>query len=597
MAIDQNIYPLSSTEPVSSTNGYPQLNGDVWSLTKPLDSQYFPKKLEIKDHSIIYTYDLNEENNVTYYHDIIDHDGVDSAPFKMNMQNVIFGAANGDAWIAETGTTLRAANETDETSISTYEHSQKAPQFRGAMTKINPYDDPITSEMQAAMELPAGIESFEMLRNGDKTVKPPISPIHPFTRMNDEKHQYLAQSATLLTYNRTKIPIADNAFRKGFRYVFITRPECYIYSFGENGIVLSKQAENDEDFYSSNLRMPHILKLLSPVYVTGTIGSPVFRGAKTNWNYLLSNQVQGLSPSAMQMTTVDNVSKSIEGFTVTPAMHVQSRQGASINLTFKDTKNLEIFEYLKMWMLYAYKRKKGIFAPSFNGYQYENYFENGGTISANLMNGTWHGHPYDRALDYGATIFDIVTNETGSKILYWCKYYGIYPIEVSPSLSNDNNGPITDMTTQASFKYHYRLENNMKTLIEFNYNAGLLTNTGKTIDADILESVAFLLREDYEDIMLPNYLGASGMFTGSPYIVLEQSQPDPTNKSNPHLQTPYLRFSPIMDMTEDFEGMINEGMVGYVSRSNDSLVKASNNTTNSNSLTAEQQRFVNTVVG
>ena len=513
-------------------------------------------EIQVPNHFITNKVPDREIDESQFIYSKEEHDAYDSAPFK-------FGK----------GTSTEIGSATPTTNYGPLLRKDGTPEFRGAMTHINPKQDKTTQQMITAMQTPAGLERYEVTRD-QYFIKPPISPFHPFTRMNDETHPVIGQSAALLTYNRTKIPIADNAFRKGFRYVFITRPECYIYSIGENSVVLSKQAENDEDFYSSNLRMPHILRLLSPVYVTGAIGSPVFRGAKTNWNYLLSNQVQGLSPSAMQMTTMDNIAKSIEGFTVTPAMHFQSRQGSTLNLTFKDTKNLEILEMLKMWMLYAYKRKKGVFAPSFNGYRYENQFREDGSIKNDLINGTWHGHPYDRAIDYGASIFDIVTNETGSKILYWCKYYGIYPIEVSPSLSNDANGPITDMTISASFKYHYRLENNMKTLIEFNFNAGLLTNTGKTVEADLLETLPFLLRDNYQDSLLPFYLGASGMFTGSPYIVLEQSQTDPTDKSKPLLQNPYLRFAPIMDMTSDFEGIANESIVCYSSDSNKSLIQA-----------------------
>jgi hypothetical protein len=67
-----------------------------------------------------------------------------------------------------------------------------------------------------------------------------------------------------------------------------------------------------------------------------------------------------------------------------------------------------------------------------------------------IVNGSDHEdwlvklHPYDRALDYCASLFDIVTNESGTKILYWCKYYGIYPIQATPSgLTNTNNSPLT----------------------------------------------------------------------------------------------------------------------------------------------------------
>ena len=155
-------------------------------------------------------------------------------------------------------------------------------------------------------------------------------------------------------------------------------------------------------------------------------------------------------------------------------------------------------------------------------------------------------HPYDRALDYAATLFDIVTNESGTKILYWCKYYGIFPVSATPSLTNSNNGPITNVKTSATFRYMFKVENTNKALLEFNYNAGIVGKTGKlnpageTLASDVQESLPFLLKDEVND----KYIGAAGMFTGSPYIVMGPDyQTDLLSAST--LTVPYLRFANI----------------------------------------------------
>lgn len=428
--------------------------------------------------------------------------------------------------------------------------------FSGATTNINPHNDPIKDEIIKSGTLSKYLEEKNRLNEFGTYGRPPISPVHPFYRMNNIDNPFLANEAIFNTYNRTKTPIADIAFRKGFRHLFFTRPECYLTYKEGNNIGLCDQAYNDDDFSSAYTRMPHIIKLLSPVYVTGSF--PKDSGIPSNWNYLLSNCAQGLNVVATTMSINENVSKSIEGFTVTPAMHMESRQGSTIDITFKDTKNLEVYETIRLWMLYMYKRKKGIFIPPYNGYLKSNSFfqvpNNGRPLSSNEYT---QYHPYDRAIEYGATLFDIVTNESGTKILYWCKYYGIYPTSVSPTLSNESDSPITDMTTTVTFKYHKKLENNNISLVEFNYNAGLTDDMGKVNQGTVYDSMPYLLRDDYDFSSLKKYQGASGMFTGSPYIVMSRSHPDPTDRSN-IITYPNLRFMNITNLEAD--AVLNLGL-------------------------------------
>lgn len=436
-----------------------------------------------------------------------------------------------------------------ERKTSYTEDSVEIPVFSGSATNINPLNDPTKEYI-----IQNGLENYEINRVGNTS--PPISPLQPFTRMDPQT----AQIASLTTYNRTKTPIADIEFRKGFRHIFFTRPECYIMSFDNNGgLTLSEQAKYDEDFLSCYNRMPHILKLLSPIYVSGSFSNN--SSVNSNWNYLLMNRVQGMNTSTISAKTPETVSRSISGYTVTPAGNLESRQGSTIDFSFTDTKNLEIFEMLRMWLLYTTKRYKGIFAPSYNGYKYRNGFIPISKEPIALPNELIY-HPYDRALDYGASVFDVVTNESMTKILYWCKYYGIYPISVTPEgLSNENNAPLSSMTTKATFKYHYKLENSDKSLVEFNYNAGLTDDLGVQIKDNIKSSLPFLLRDDYNNSVLKKYIGAAGMFTGSPYIVMGRSQLDPLDTGN-YAVSPYLRFMPIDN--EKLDNTINMGLTNNI---------------------------------
>ena len=443
--------------------------------------------------------------------------------------------------------------------------------FSGFTTQVNPTNDPNKQEILDS-SLALYLEEGSGKTNGDygdlKGTKPPISPIAPFiSHINDINDQHMADKTIFNSYNRTRLPVADIEWRKGFRHIFISRPECYLMGFNANGtgVDICDQVKLDDDFATANMRMPHIIRLLSPWYVSGGSGNQ----ARCNWNYLLSNRALGMGVGAMQMTTNDTVGKSIEGFTVTPAMHVESRQGATLDIAFQDTKELEIFESARLWMLYMYKRKKGIFFPPYNGYKTTNGFIPGIPSSGKRLEGAnlTQYHPYDRAIEYGASLYDIITNESGDKILYWCKYYGIYPISVTPSLDNDHNGPITTVQTNITFKYHYKLENNQTSLVEFNHDAGIVDDLGGLInDVNLNASMSWLLKNDGTPNVgnpgMSNYIGAAGMFTGTPYVVMRRSRPDPISGQTTFV--PYLGF-----LNVEVGGIDNYSNLGIVSPQQD----------------------------
>ena len=269
------------------------------------------------------------------------------------------------------------------------------------------------------------------------------------------------------------------------------------------------------------------------------------------------------------ISTKEGMTKSIEGHTVLPGGTLQSTQGGTISITFRETKRLEVYECLKLWMLYIHKIRKGIFAPSYNGYMYENSYLPATTVKADYP----MYHPYDRALDYTCSIFENITNETMSQVLYWDKWYGCYPIEATLNgIDSSTNAVTGPLTVTAVFRYQYKAPacRNIN-LIEFNYNAGLVDHIGHAKTIPDTEP-NYLVTEEINGVH--RYMGPTDLFTGTPYIVMGRGPQNLVTKGfdSNRVWVPYLRFAHCTD--DDINGYMNISLTKAV-KNEDFLVTSS----------------------
>lgn len=436
---------------------------------------------------------------------------------------------------------INFGDESDNEDLMTY--SDGSRKFTGSTTLIDK-SDPETKEIAEQ-----GLDTYDQrtynLKNRTGNDYPsPLSPLRPFTA-TDPKY---AHKSLFSSYNRTLLPVADAEFRKGFKNIMISRPECYIMW---NGDGLSEQAEYDQDFNSAYSRMPHICELLSPSYISGgkiagTVNSEL--QVVSNWNYLLSNMIMSFGNDyKTSISTKEGTTKSIEGHTVLPGGTLESVQGGTLSITFRETKKFEVYECLKLWMLYIHKIRKGIFAPSYDGYMYRNNYLGKATVNANYP----LYHPYDRALDYCCSIFENITNESMDQILYWDKWYGCYPIEATINGIDTNSGSISGpITVSATFRYQYKSPpcRNIN-LLEFNYNAGLVNHIGGSNGVTLNRVANHIVSNDIGGVS--NYIGPLDLFTGTPYIVLSKGQSNYVTRTRKpdKIWVPHLRFAHCGDDT------------------------------------------------
>jgi hypothetical protein len=153
---------------------------------------------------------------------------------------------------------------------------------------------------------------------------------------------------------------------------------------------------------------------------------------------------------------------------------------------------------------------RGAWSPS--------YDLSGAKRSSPLMSDS---HVYTKTLDYGASVYVFKVAEDGSDILYWSKYYGVFPINTGASaLSWDiANNPGDAPKLSIRFKYSFKRDLSPISLLEFNNCSGLpgswdslSRSSGKT---------------SYEAQFNTNYAQSARPYVGIPFIQMQMPTSNP----------------------------------------------------------------------
>ena len=107
----------------------------------------------------------------------------------------------------------------------------------------------------------------------------------------------------------------------------------------------------------------------------------------------------------------------------------------------------------------------------------------------------------NKILDYVGAVYYILTAEDNETIIFWCKYYGVFPTEAPVShLTWGGGNTVSNQTLDISYRYSFKEHMNPYSLLEFNYNARI--------------------RNDYKYVPIydPNLGHAGRTWVGVPFI-------------------------------------------------------------------------------
>ena len=241
-------------------------------------------------------------------------------------------------------------------------------------------------------------------------------------------------------YNRFKLAMPDDILTKGFAHVFFTRPDCNILT--ESNKLTSKVSKDANFLYAYNHR-PSLLKNLCQGV-----------GNKNHFNLFLSNKAQSFSLSDENITT-DTYGTTFKKNGVSFGRHsIASRANGNFDITYTDNRDLDVFHFHKLWTDYISNVYTGKWTPKLK-------------------------YLYNRIIDYACSVYYILTAEDGETIIFWSKYYGVFPENIpSSSYSWAKGNIITAPELNIRYQYSFKEDFNPLSLIEFNINSlnGKLTS-------------------------------------------------------------------------------------------------------------------------
>ena len=278
-------------------------------------------------------------------------------------------------------------------------------------------------------------------------------------------------------YNRFKIPNPNTILTKSFPHVFFVRPSCNILS--NNGTQLCSSVQNNENFIYAWQSTPELLKELVKS-----------NGNNNDFMMTLSNAAGSFSLND-DYINANTYGQTFTGYKIYYGKNnIDSKTAGEFVINYDDDRNLHIYHLHKLWCEYINGVYRGEFAPANEAI-------------------------YNKILDYTSAVYYILTAEDGETILFWSKYYGVFPTTIpSNQYSWAKGNVISSPSIEIRYVYSFKEDFNPFTLTEFNYNANI----------DGLSSLNY--EPTYNDT-----LGHSGRtWVGTPYIELCRI---PTNE-NPY---------------------------------------------------------------
>ena len=234
-------------------------------------------------------------------------------------------------------------------------------------------------------------------------------------------------------YNKFKLAYTDDVLSKSFAHVFFIRPDCNIF---ESVHKLNQPVANLSEFYYASKHCPEMLRQLTQK----------FGGYGHEFMLYPSNKVRSFQ-IADEYIVSDTYGQALTGYKIPYGKdNVESRTAGKFSINYIDDRDLHLYNMHKLWIDYISYVYRGKLKPL------DEYNVN-------------------KILDYATCVYYILCAEDGETVIFWSKYWGVFPLEApssSFSYTAENPGGIRMPELSIEYQYAWKEDFNPLSLVEFN---------------------------------------------------------------------------------------------------------------------------------
>jgi len=238
-------------------------------------------------------------------------------------------------------------------------------------------------------------------------------------------------------YNRFKLPVASDKLQRGFAHVFFVRPSCNLTT--NSGTALTTSVKNNQMFDYAMKQSPKLIRELV-----------MDNGKSHQFMMSLSNHVVSFSPNDEVLET-STYGTTYTGYKIAYGKNsIDSKTAGTLSLSFQDDKQMHIYQLHKLWIEYISGVYRGSILPK----------------TSDVMN---------KILDYASAIYYFILAEDNETILFWSKYYGVFPASLPTDQFAWASGNMIKNADEISITYNYSFKKDFEPVIiaEFNKNSNI----------------------------------------------------------------------------------------------------------------------------
>lgn len=253
-------------------------------------------------------------------------------------------------------------------------------------------------------------------------------------------------------FNRYKQIFPDDEISSFKQFVFFVRPDLNM-----NALVEAESIFQNDYFKKLLISDPFVIRQLT--HSTNGVFGNTLRCPSNHFISFLSSRVMSYDLPDVDLATFSS-DQPYTGYKIMYGGTTNaSKSGQNATIGFRDGANLEVTKLFDAWIRYISMVVGGDCDP------YYDY------IQSRIGNGI-------NTMDYSTSIYMIMTKADATTIVYWHKLTGVFPTNIPHSVwSYNTNGNLDGDSSNITVSFAGGVPEvmNFTSLVDFNYNAGILS--------------------------------------------------------------------------------------------------------------------------